>query len=144
MKGKIQVDHMPVNNYQLRVAGLEMICTKVSGIEDVLETVDLPDRTAASGGNRKSTEMVIEVPAHHLAAQAFLEAWFKKSQDPVDIAYKLPCTLINKPISGNGGKTNQLFGCFPKKRKTPDFEMQNEGELAVIEWTISIDDILPA
>ena len=50
MKGIIKPDHIPVNNFDLLVAGLiDLTAVEVSGIEDTLQTIDLPDRTRASG-----------------------------------------------------------------------------------------------
>lgn len=144
MKGAIQPNHMSTNKYQLLVLGLPPLTpTEVSGIEDELETTTLPDRTVASGGNRGASEMEISLPMHHLVEQAAMEVWFKESQDPVLPSYKKVATLIHKSISGAVLKTYSLIAVFPKKRSLPDLEMQNEGELAVVKWTLSIDDVLP-
>jgi hypothetical protein len=144
VKGVIRADHIAVNKYKLLVVGLPVFTfTKVSGIEDELETVDLPDRTTASGGNRKSTEMECEMPMHHLVEQAAMELWYKISQDPVDPLYKKPCTLIMQSISGLVVKTHQLIGVYPFKRVLPELEMVNEGELAITKWSFKIDDVLP-
>lgn len=144
MKGEIQADHMPVNKYVLQVVGLLTIkAVSISGIEDELETIELPDRTVASGGNRKATEFSMMVPMHHLSEQAALELWFAGSQDPVVPTYKKPCTLTITSLSGLRSKGYTLTGVFPKKRNTPDLEMENEGEMANVEWIMSVDSILP-
>ena len=144
MKGEIASDHMPVNKYTFLVIGLIPItATEVSGIEDELETTELPDRTVASGGNRKATEFTVMVPLHHLPEQAALEVWFRESQDPVSPTYKKPVTLTHESLSGNKSRTFSLVGVFPKKRKMPDLEMMNEGEMAQTEWTFSADDVMP-
>lgn len=144
MKGEIKPDHMPVNKYTFQIIGLIPItATEVSGIEDELETTELPDRTVASGGNRKATEFTMMVPLHHTAEQAALEIWFRESQDPVTPTYKKPCTLTHESLSGNHTRTFSLAGVFPKKRKLPDLEQKGEGELAQVEWTMSADDVLP-
>jgi hypothetical protein len=135
---------MPVNKYTFQIIGLIPItATEVSGIEDELETTELPDRTVASGGNRKATEFTAMVPLHHTAEQAALEIWFRESQDPVSPGYKKPCTLTHESLSGANNRTFSLSGVFPKKRKLPDLEQKNEGELAQVEWTFSADDVLP-
>jgi len=144
VKGEILADHMPVNKYTLQVVGLIPItAVELSGIEDELETTELPDRTVASGGNRKATEFTMMVPAHHTAEQAALELWFRESQDPVSPTYKKPCTLTLESISGNATRGYTLSGVFPKGRNTPDLEKANEGEMASIEWVMSVDDIIP-
>ena len=144
MKGAIQSDHIPVNKYELLVVGMiPFDFTEVGGIEDELQTTELPDRTRASGGNRGPTEITVQLPTHHFAQQAAMELWYRESQDPVSPVYKKPGSLILKSISGGSLKTYSLIGMFPTKRATPDLEMANEGEMATIEWTISADDMLP-
>lgn len=144
MKGAMKPDHMPVNKYQLLILGLPPLTpTKISGLEDELQTTELPDRTRASGGNRGPSEFTITLPMHHTVEQAAMEIWYKESQDPVLPSYKKIGTLIHKSISGAGLRTFSLLAAFPTKRKLPDLEMENEGEMAAVEWTISVDDILP-
>jgi hypothetical protein len=144
MKGAIQADHMPVNKYELLMLGMPPLTpTEISGIEDELQTTELPDRTRASGGNRGPTEFTMMLPMHHLVEQAAMEVWFRSSQDPVLPTYKIVGTLIHKSISGETLRTYSLVGAFPSKRVLPDLEMANEGEMAAVEWTISVDDILP-
>jgi hypothetical protein len=144
LKGKIAADHIPMNKYKLLVIGLPGLTpTYISGLEEELDTVTLPDRTKASGGNTKPGEFTMRLPLHHLIEQAAMEAWFKESQDPVSPTYKKPATVIYESISGNIAKTYTLVGVFPQKRKTHDAEMSNEGEQSEVEWTMSFDDILP-
>ena len=57
LQGLVQADHVPVNNYQLTITGsgnfpanTVIFFVEVSGIELETQSVDLPDRTKASGG----------------------------------------------------------------------------------------------
>lgn len=144
MKGEIQPDHMPVNNFSLKVIGLlDLTAVTISGIDDELQTVDLPDRTVASGGNRAATEFDVGIPAHHTAEIAAMEAWYIESQDPITPTYKKPCTLIMNSLSGAKSRTYTLVGVFPKKRATPDLDMGADGDMAVITYTMSVDNIVP-
>jgi hypothetical protein len=144
MKGAIKPDHMATNKYELLVLGLPPLTpTEISGLEDELQTTELPDRTRASGGNRGPSEMEITLPMHHLVEQAAMELWYKESQDPVVPSYKKVATLLHKSISGAVLRTYSLIAVFPTKRVLPDLEMSNEGEMAVVKWTLSVDDILP-
>lgn len=144
MKGTIRPDHIPLNKYLLLLVGLPRLTfTKISGIEDELEVANLPDRTQASGGNRKANEFTAMLPLHHITEQAAMEAWFRESQDPVSPLYKKQGTLVMQSISGITIKTFQVAGIFPSKRKLPDLEMVNEGEMAETEWTFKADDIQP-
>lgn len=144
MKGAIKPDHIPVNKYTLTVLGLPPLTpVEISGLEDELETAEMPDRTVATGGNRKASEFTMMIPQHHLTEQAAMELWFREGQDPVSPTYKKVATLIAKSLTGNVTVTRSLIGVFAKKRKDPDKEMKNEGEIALVEWTMSVDDILP-
>jgi hypothetical protein len=103
----------------------------------------MPDRTVASGGNRAASEFDITIPAHHAVEQAALELWYKEAQDPVSPTYKRTATLTMYRIDGTPGRTFTLVGVFVKKRALPDMELANEGEMAGVTWSLSVDDILP-
>ena len=144
MKGIIKPDHIPVNNFDLLVAGLiDLTAVEVSGIEDTLQTIDLPDRTRASGGNREATSFTVMIPAHHTAEFLAMEAWFKEGQDPILPTYKKPCTLVMKSLSGNIQRSFSLIGVFVQKRTLPDLDKSEDGEMASIEYEMSVDDIFP-
>ena len=144
MKGAIQPDHIPVNNFELLILGLPPLTpVEISGLEDELQTTDLPDRTTASGGNRGPTEFEIQLPMHHLLEQAAMEAWLIEAQDPVSPTYKKVGTLIHKSISGVVLRTYSLVGAYTNKRTLPDLEMENEGEIALVGWNIKVDDMKP-
>lgn len=144
MKGTIQPDHIPLNKFQLLVLGLPpLTLMSLSGLEEELDVVELPDRTVASGGRTRAVEFTIEIPAHHTTEQAAMEVWFQESQDPVTPTYKKPGTLILTSISGGTTRTFSMPDMFPSKRVIPDFEQDNDGEMASFEWTIRASDILP-
>lgn len=142
MKGVIAPDHIPKNKYQLLVSGLPPITfTAVGGLEEELETVDLPDRTRASGGNTKPVEFTVRMPTHHVTERIAMENWYAECQDPVLPTYKKVGTLVKQSISSLATVAYILQGLFVSKRATQDLEMENEGELDEIEWTMSADQI---
>lgn len=144
MKGVIQSDHIPLNKYTLAFIGMVPLTPiEISGLEEELETMEMPDRTVATGGNTKATEFTMVIPAHHLLEQAAMEAWFLEGQEPVSPAYKKVGTLIMQSVSGAKVRSFSLIGTFTKGRALPDLEMANEGEMAGITWTMSVDQILP-
>ena len=144
MKQVLLPDHIPLNDFQLIVVGgppkIQFIT--IDGLEEELETVDLPDRTKASGGNTKAIEFTTTHPLHHVTEDLFLEGWFLESQ-LVSPLYKKAATLLVKSISGLTIKSFNLIGLFPSKRKTGDLDMANEGELHNKEWTFSADRMIP-
>lgn len=144
MKGTIQPDHMPVNKFELRVGGLvDLNAITISGIEEAIERVVLPDRTAATGGQKQPGEFTLEIALHHDLEVAALEAWYKEAQDPVLPTYKKPCTLVHKSLSGIKFRHFTLIGVWVSGRKLPDLDKENEGELARNQYTMSYDDIIP-
>lgn len=144
MKGVLNSDHIPVNNYQLRVPGMpQFTFVSISGIEEELENVDLPDRTAASGGHTKVIEFTASLPMHHTREQQAMRRWYKDSQDPVAPDYKKTGTLVLTSISGLITVSFLLEGIFPCGPKISDMEMGNEGEMNEVEWKFKGDAIRP-
>ncbi len=144
MKGVIKADHIPVNKFSLIIIGLPPLTpTEISGMEDELETTDLPDRTTASGGNRGPTEFTMMIPAHHTVEIAACEVWFREGQEPVLPTYKKAGVLIMRSLSGANLRLRTIVGAYISKRTDPDLELANEGEMASIEYTVKVDDILP-
>jgi hypothetical protein len=142
MKGVLNSDHIPVNNYTLRVPGMpQFTFVEISGVEEELETVDLPDRTAASGGHTKVIEFTASLPLHHTREQQAMRRWYQDSQDPVAPDYKKNGTLSCQSISGLIVVTFLLEGIFPCGPKTSDLEMGNEGEMHKVEWKFKGDAI---
>lgn len=145
MKGSVKPNHIPVNNFELIVIGLPPILfTEISGLEDETQTVDLPDRTKASGGNDTGAkEFTGSMFEHHTVERAAMELWFKQGRDPVDPLYKKAGTLIKRDISGAVASTTTLVGLWVTKKGTPDLDLANEGDPAMLEWTFSADSALP-
>ena len=142
MKGVLAPDHIPKNKYTLRVLGLPPITfTAVGGLEEELETVDLPDRTRASGGNTKPIEFTVRVPTHHVVERIAMENWYQEGKDPVLPTYKKVGTLTKRSLSNIAFVSYIITGLFISDRKTQDLEMENEGELDEIEYTLSGDNV---
>jgi len=145
IKGMIQDDHIPVNKYQLIVPGLpDLTLTTVGGIEEELEVAEMPDRSMRPGGTTKAVEFTATQPAHHTSEIAAMEAWFAECQDPVTPTCRKAGTLLMQSGTGATIRSFSLVNLFPFKRATPDLDMANEGEAALLTWTFKADTILPA
>ena len=144
MKGIIKPDHIPVNKWQLIIIGLPPLNPiEQSGMEDELQVIDLPDRTTASGGTRNPSEFTIMIAAHHTVEIVACEIWYREGQEPVLPTYKKAGTIIMKSLSGKILRTRSIVGAYISKRTDPDLELGNEGDMAMIEYTIKVDDVLP-
>lgn len=145
LKGIIREGHIPVNKYLLSFPGMPpLTVTKLGGLEEELETAEMPDRTIQSNGQTKATELTIELPMHHTSEIAAMEIWYVSSKDPVLPGYKKDGTLTHLSVSAVGSPVvYALSGAFPKMRKTPEMDMANDSDAAVIEYTLSVDDVQP-
>jgi hypothetical protein len=143
IKGTLNPDHIPVNKYTFAVVGLlPLVFTQISGLEEEIDVVDLPDRTRASGGNTQPVEFTVMQPAWHTAEVLAMEVWFEEGKDPISSTLKKPVTLTIQSGTGNIRRLYTLTGVWPSKRKTPDLDYENEGEGAFIEWTFQCDSII--
>ena len=145
LKGLIDPDHIPVNKYELAVIGLtaNVVFTKISGMEIDVGVVELPDRTKASGGQLNTAQITVEVPMHHAPQIAAMELWFQEGQDPVVITYKKAATLTHFSGTGEISKNYSMLGVWCSKRKLPDLSFEDAGAMAVAEYTLEIDTVLP-
>lgn len=141
IKGTMLPDYLPVNKFQLIVTGLPVpfTLTNISGLEDELDVAELPDRTNGSGGRKKQIEFEIGIPAHHTLEVAQMEWWFQECQDPVLPTHKKVGTIIMQSQSNLKSGFISLVGLFPSKRAMPDLELDNDGEMAVITYTLKAD-----
>ncbi len=143
-KGAIHENHISTNKYNLVVVGLPPLTPiKVSGLDEQLDTVDLPDGTKASGGNTKALEFSIDIPSHHILEVQSMELWYKQGQDPVQSGYKKDAVLIIKRVGIGLPRTFQLTGLFVAGRKTADLEMKGAGDMAFETWKMSADSMRP-
>ena len=144
VKQTLLPDHIPTNKYTLIIAPYGPITfTKISGIEQALDVAELPDRTMSPGGNVHVSEFTAEQPMHHTAQVIIMETWFAECQDPISNTAKKAATLVLQSGIGNRLKTFTMTGLWPKTKKTPDLDYASEGDMAVIEWTFSLDNMLP-
>ena len=142
MKGAVKANHIPKNNFELIIVGIPpILVTEFSGLEQETESVDMPDRTVASGGNVKATEHDIKTFEHHLVETAAMELWRREGIDPVSPLYKKGGTLVKRALDGSIASVRILQGVWIKKRTDADLELANEGEPTMITWALSIDKI---
>lgn len=143
LKGKIASGHIPKNKFQLQIVGLPAITfTSVGSLEEEIEKIDLPDRTAASGGQKKPITTSVKVPSHHTIQILAMEDWFKQGQDPVAPTYKKAGILTQSTIhAATPKRTYHLAGVWVTKRTTPELTLADEGAESEVEFQLSIDEI---
>lgn len=143
MKAIIQSDHIPVSKYRFQPVGLPPILfTMVGAFEQEMDTIDLPDRTKASGGRAKPGDTDVKVPQHHVVEVAAMDGWYEEGKDPVTLTYKKPGTMSYISLSGIVVQTYTVLGCWLNKRATPDAELENEGDLAEMTYGMCWDDVV--
>lgn len=142
MKGRIKPDHINVNKFELRIAGvITLYPIEVSGIEKENPSIDLPDFTTAAGGRTKSSEFVVKIAAHHKDEVAYMLAWQKSAESKQLPTYKLPAVYTMRSGTEANLLIANLEGAWVHKVKLPDGEMKNDGEMAVIEFTCKADNV---
>lgn len=143
-KGTIKPDHVRVNKFFLLVNGMPpLTVVAMDGIEEEIEKVTLPDRTSATGGNSGPLEFSISIPAHHHLERTAMSAWLLEGKDPVSPTYKKVGTLIMESGTGANVVSRTLNGLWCAGEGTPELEMANEGEMAVMKYPMSADEMLP-
>lgn len=143
IKGVILSDHVQINKYQLTVIGMPpMLFTAMSGIEEELDQTELPDRTSQTGGRTKPGTFDLTQPMHHTLERFAMEAWFSECKDPVSPLHKKIGTVLAFSQSNANIVSYMLQGLYPQKRALPDFEMDNDGEMGTIVWTMHYDEVL--
>lgn len=148
LKGSIKPDHIPNNKFELMIVGAvppipPLTTITVSGIEQALKLVDLPDGTKATAGETDPIEFDVSIPAHHLLEEAAMELWYQEGKNPVSPGYKKGGVLVLKSLTENTRRRYTLVGLFVTKRTLPDLEMGGDGEQVNSTWSMSADDILP-
>lgn len=146
MKGKIRPNHIAKNSFELIIVGIlapKLSPIEVGDISDVLDVVDLPDRTRASGGNKQAGDFTILIPSHHDIEIAACEAWFKEAQSPVSAVYKKTGVFNKKTLDGKVRRSYALTGAFISERNMTTVSLENEGEMDAVEFKINFDDITP-
>lgn len=137
----IEPDHIPINNYRFSVLGLPPITyTSIGALEKELDSVNLPDGTQASTGRTKPGETEVAVPMHHALQVAAMDAWYVEGQDPISPTYKKTGTMVYFSGTHLRQMVKTLIGVFCYKEGTPDVEMGDDGEMAVMKYTLKWDD----
>jgi hypothetical protein len=144
MKSVIDASHVPLTNYKLLVGGVDITITNMSEIEEVLETIVLPDRSIDSAGRTTPVEFTITVPMHHTVDIVFMETWYAEGQDPILPTYKKPAALTYETIEGSISTLWIFYDLFVTKRTLPGGSMNSSGEMAEITYTMSASDIISA
>ncbi len=146
VKGKIKPDHIPQNSFSLKVVGLptDITAVMISGFDTELESVDLPDRTTASGGNFKHVEFEIEIPVHHSDERAALDAWLVEARLGLP-TYKKAAALTFFSVGGIIKAAWTLTGLYPVKGAGPSGggDMTNEGEMLKAKYSFKADNATP-
>lgn len=145
IKGVLQENRVQDNKYALVVQPGVGMCTltAVSGLEQEIDKAELPDRTARSGGRTKAIEFDVTQPMHHTLEVLAWELWWTMCSNSVPGYLKLGLLTLfddrNIPV-----KKFILPKLWITKRKHSDNELDSEGKMGTITWTLSADDIRAA
>ena len=143
LKGKIKENHIPLNKFELIVAGLPKITlTSTEGIDEEIAVIEMPDRTSRSGGQTKPIKFSGKIPMHHDVEVAALEIWYKQAQDPVQEGYLKAGSMMFYRSNGDP-RPFELINLWISGRSIPGGDMGNEGEPAMLTFKFEADEVTP-
>lgn len=143
IKNVIPEFRIPVNKYAfLAQPGVgEITLVSIGGLEEELDAPELPDRTVRSGGRSKPLETDIVQPMHITLEVVLMETWFGLCKLSLPGYLKIG-TLIQFDETGLiPRKSWTLPNCWLKKRAHSDLELENDGDMSTITWTLQADEI---
>lgn len=144
IKNVIQENRVQTNKYQALIQpGVgQVLFTAISGLEEELDAVELPDRTMRSGGRKKTIEFDVTQPMHHDVELIGMEAWYEECQDPVSPIHLKIMALIIFDSQGFPRRRVTLFNVWIKKRAHSDLELEGDGEMGTVTWTLQADELI--
>ncbi len=145
MKGEIKAGHIGLNQFELKIqpGPTTIVFTEVSGMASETTSVELPDRTQATGGEETVGEFTAMLPMHHDVERIFMDVWHQEARDPVIPSYKRAGVMLFRNIHNDKTIAYALTGLYVSNRVLPDVDMANDGEMAKIEYTFKYDSIIP-
>lgn len=144
IKNVLKTNRVQVNKFQLTIqpgVGAPLFTT-ISGLEEELDTVDLPDRTSRSGGREKQLEFEVGQPMHHDLEVLAMEAWYRMCKATLPLYLKLG-VLVLFDEWGMPRRKYTLPNLWISKRAHSELELDNDGEMSIITWTLKADQIVP-
>jgi hypothetical protein len=144
IKRVLQANRVQVNKYAMKVPGLQdMVLTSIGSLESELDDNEMPDRTRVTGGRQKAVEFDIGVPAHHKLAILQMESWLTECTEPVTPTHKKTATILffHEQLFDIPGLKYFLEGMKVMKRATPEGELDNDGEMAIVTYTMTADEV---
>ena len=144
IKNVLKPNRVQVNKYQLTVQpGVgSVLFISIGGLEEELDAVDLPDRTSRSGGREKPVEFEVVQPMHHDLEVLAMEVWWRMCKNTLPLYLKLGI-LVCFDEWGVPRRKYTLPNIWISKRKHSDLELDNDGEMATITWTLKADQVVP-
>lgn len=141
----LKPNRVQVNKYKLLIqpgVGTPLF-TRISGLEEELDAVDLPDRTSRSGGREKPIEFEVDQPMHHDLEVLAMEAWYRMCRHTLPLYLKLGVLMVFDEW-GIPRRRYTMPNLWISKRATSDLELDNDGEMGILTWTLKADCIIPA
>jgi hypothetical protein len=122
----------------------EITLISVGELEEELDSSELPDRTVRSGGRKKPIEFDVVQPAHHddSGEVQAMEQWYVDCQDPVAADHLKIGTYTKFDQQGGPRRTISLDNCWLSKKVESESDLDNDGDMATITWTVRADAMI--
>lgn len=144
IKGIFLPNRIPVNKFSLNIQpGIGTpVFVSVGEFSPELDSVDLPDRTARSGGRVKPIEFDVVQPMHHDIEVKLMELWYNLCKNTLPGYLKLGIFILFDEYGIPHRKTT-LPNLWISGKKSSGGDIDNDGDMATITWTMKADDALP-
>ena len=141
IKNVLLENRIPQNKFRnvIQPSVGEITFISVGDLEEELDFVDLPDRTSRTGGRTKQIEFEVVQPMHHDIEVAAMEAWYTECKDPVSPDHLKIWTYTRIDLGDNPRRVTVLDNCSVMKKVESESDLDNDGDMATITWTIKAD-----
>jgi hypothetical protein len=143
IKGVIQANRVMDSKYRAVIQpGVgDVLFTSIDGLGEELDTSELPDRTAVSGGRSKPGELECIQPIHQRPDYPLMLAWYNACKATIP-GYKKLGTITLLTDAGPPSVMHTVRGMFISAWKQAILELEGEGKMVVVTWTIKFDNLI--
>lgn len=142
-KGTIEAGAAVTNHFRFEIFGIVPIpVTRIGELTREIVMAEMPDQTMQTTGQVKPGDSDFDVPAHHDAAVAGLNALMALNANGVVLG-KVPATLYILGADNTSVKRSVLLDGFAiTGLKTPELNSGDDGEMVAFTYSFSYDNLV--
>ena len=142
IRGKIPPFPIIGAHFRLSFEGMEdILFTEVNGVEQEIEVVEAPDRTAHSSGIGKHVKLTVKIPGHARASKDAMHGWHEECLGPVSDNYKKTGTLQYYNNQLQPVEEYYVEGAWVCKFMEDQAQMEESSKIHQTEFEIEVDKL---